>query len=131
MNEGVAEQPDHSLRCGGLLECFFSVNELDRKVCELLTSERHPCTVEQVADAVDRDRSTAYRSLRRLVEAGVVCRRQIDYNGGYYHVFEPVDTEEVVDSLHRHLNDWYGEVERMIGEFERRHAEQSRQTVDD
>ncbi len=131
MNEGVAEQPNHSLRCEGLLECFFGVNELDREVYELLTSERHPCTAEQVADGVDRDRSTAYRSLRRLVEAGVVRRRQIDYDGGYYHVFEPVDTEEVVDSLHRRLNDWYGEVERMIGEFKRRQAGQSRQAVDD
>ncbi|QZX99158.1 helix-turn-helix domain-containing protein [Halobaculum rubrum] len=132
MNVPVAEQLDRSMQCEGVLECFFGVTELDRTVYELLTAEGHPFTVEQVAEAVDRERSTAYRSLRRLVDAGVVRRRQINYDdGGYYHVFEPVDADEVVDSLQHDLNDWYGRIDGLIGEFERRHGTNSARTADD
>mgnify|MGYP006275588373 FL=1 len=120
------------MQCEGLLECFFGVTELDRTVYELLTAEDHPFTVEQVAEAVNRERSTAYRSLRRLVDAGVVNRRQINYDdGGYYHVFEPVDTDDVVDSLQHDLNDWYGRIDGLIGEFEQQHGERTLQTADD
>lgn len=132
MNVPVAEQLDQPMQCEGLLECFFGVTELDRTVYELLTAEDHPFTVEQVAGAVDRERSTAYRSLRRLVDAGVVRRRQIDYDdGGYYHVFEPVDADEVVDSLQHDLNDWYGTFDGLIGEFEQSHGKKPARTADD
>jgi len=132
MNVPVAEQLDRPMQCEGLLECFFGVTGLDRTVYELLTAEGHPFTVEQVAEAVDRERSTAYRSLRRLVDAGLIRRRQINYDdGGYYHVFEPVDADELVDSLQHDLNDWYGTIDGLIGEFERSHGKEPARTADD
>ena len=132
MNVPVAEQLDRPMQCEGLLECFFGVTGLDRTVYELLTAEGHPFTVEQVAEAVERERSTAYRSLRRLVDAGLIRRRQInDDDGGYYHVFEPVDADEVVDSIQHDLNDWYGTIVGLIGEFERSHGKESARTADD
>ncbi|MFC6784483.1 helix-turn-helix domain-containing protein [Halobaculum halobium] len=131
MTTSISEQLEQPMQCEGLLRCVFGVSELDREVYEVLTTEGHPCTVEQVADTIDSDRSTAYRSLRRLVDVGAVSRRPVSYNdGGCYHVFEPVDADELVDSLHQYLDEWYRRIDGLIVEFEQRHSSKSRQAAD-
>ena len=106
------------LECEGLLECFYGLKELDRVVFDELASAEEPLTVDEVADRVDRERSTAYRSVRRLVDAGFVEREQINYDqGGYYHVFTLTDPDEVADELNRMLNDWYAKMGQLIDQY--------------
>jgi predicted transcriptional regulator len=112
------EQLRSDMACEGLLECFHGLKDLDRQVFQVLTDSDTALTVDEIAERVDRERSTAYRSVRRLVEAGFVRKEQINYDhGGYYHVFVPVDADEVADDLQRMLNDWYAKMGNLIGEF--------------
>jgi predicted transcriptional regulator len=71
-----------------------------------------------VAEAIDRERSTAYRSIQRLLNTGFVRKEQVNYDqGGYYHVYQPTDPDEVADDMQRLLNDWYAKMGQLIGEF--------------
>ncbi len=118
MPDSMSEMLQRDMSCEGLLECFHGLTDLDRQVFEVLTGGDEPLTVDEVADAVDRERSTAYRSIRRLVEAGFVRTEQVNYEqGGYYHVFEPVDADEVAGDLQRMLNDWYAKMGQLLAEF--------------
>jgi predicted transcriptional regulator len=124
MPDSMSDQLRRDMSCEGLLECFHGLTELDRRVFETLADSETAMTVDEIADAVDRERSTAYRSVRRLVEAGFVRKEQENYDhGGYYHVFAPVDADEVAADLQRMLNDWYAKMGALIGEF--------RETYDD
>jgi predicted transcriptional regulator len=118
MPDSMSEQLRRDMTCEGLLECFHGLKNLDRRVFEVLTGSDAPMTVDEVAEAVDRERSTAYRSIQRLVDAGFVRKEQVNYDhGGYYHVFEPVDADEVADNLQRMLNDWYAKMGQLLVEF--------------
>jgi predicted transcriptional regulator len=118
MPDSMSEMLQRDMSCEGLLECFHGLTDLDRQVFEVLTGGDEPLTVDEVADAVDRERSTAYRSIQRLVEAGFVRTERVNYEqGGYYHVFEPVDADEVADDLQRMLNDWYAKMGQPLAEF--------------
>lgn len=104
--------------CERLLDCFHGLKDLDRRVYDVLAESDTAMTVDDIADVVDRERSTAYRSVKRLVDAGVVEREQINYDeGGYYHVFEPRPTDEVADEMQATLNEFYAEMGTLIGEF--------------
>ena len=106
------------MECEGLLECLYGLTELDREVFGALVESETALTVDQVAETVDRERSTAYRSVRRLVDTGLVEREQINYDdGGYYHVFSPVDGEEAAGEFQRLLNEWYAQMGGLIAEF--------------
>ena len=131
MPESIRDYLERDMACEGLLECFHGLTGLDREVFGQLVSAGGPLTVDEVAAAVDRERSTAYRSIERLREAGFVERDQVNYDhGGYYHVFEPADADEVATDMQRLLNDWYAEMGRLIGEFREKYADQGQAGVD-
>ncbi|MFB6211542.1 MAG: helix-turn-helix domain-containing protein [Halobacteriales archaeon] len=112
------------MECEGLLECFYGLKDLDRRVFEVMAESETPLTVDEVADAVDRERSTAYRSIQRLMKAGFVQKEQVNYDdGGYYHVYRLVDATDVSNDLQRMLNDWYAKMGQLIGEFEDKYAD--------
>ena len=106
------------IECEGLLECFYGLKELDLVVFDELAEAEEALTVDEVAERVDRERSTAYRSVRRLVDTGFVEREQINYDqGGYYHVFTLTDPDDVADELNRMLNDWYAKLGQLIDQY--------------
>jgi predicted transcriptional regulator len=118
MPDSMSDYLQQDMECEGLLECFHGLKALDRQVFGVLADSESPMTVDDVAAAVDRERSTAYRSVQRLLDAGFVRKEQVNYDhGGYYHVFEPVEADEVADDLQRMLNDWYAKMGQLIGEF--------------
>ncbi|UHH25206.1 helix-turn-helix domain-containing protein [Halobacterium noricense] len=111
------------IECEALLECFHGLRDLDRRVFGLLVETGEPLTVDELSDRIDRERSTAYRSVQRLMDAGLVEKRQVNYDhGGYYHVYEPADPDEIADEMQRMLNDWYAKMGQLIGEFRGEYA---------
>jgi predicted transcriptional regulator len=125
MPESMSEYLGRDMECEGLLECIHGLKQLDRRVFTVLTEHEEPLTVDEVAAEVDRERSTAYRSVQRLVDSGFVQREQVNYDhGGYYHVFRPTDPDEVADEMQRMLNDWYAKMGQLIGEFRDTYSQQ-------
>lgn len=118
MANSMSELLRQDMTCDGLLECFHGLKELDKDVFRLLTESDEPLTVDDVAERIDRERSTAYRSVQRLMQTGFVQKTQINYDqGGYYHVYRPTDSDEIADEMQRLLNEWYAKMGQLIGEF--------------
>jgi predicted transcriptional regulator len=121
----MSEQLRQDMECEGLLECFHGLKQLDRECFQALVDAEEPLTVDEVADAVERERSTAYRAVQRLLKAGFIQKEQINYDqGGYYHVYRPTDPSKVADDMQRLLNDWYAKMGQLIGEFENKYQQQ-------
>jgi predicted transcriptional regulator len=115
----MSEQLQRDMACEGLLECFHGLKQLDRQVFQELVRAESPLTIDEIGDAVDRERSTAYRAVQRLLQAGFIQKEQVNYDqGGYYHVYRPTDPEKVADDMQRMLNDWYAKMGQLIREFE-------------
>jgi predicted transcriptional regulator len=124
MPDSVSDQLTQDLTCESLLECFHGLTPLDRAAFEVLVRADGPLTVDELAEAVDRERSTAYRSVRRLCDAGFVRNEQVNYaDGGYYHVFEPVAADVAADRMQRLLNDWYAKVGQLIEQYRGTYAD--------
>jgi predicted transcriptional regulator len=118
MPDSMAENLRADMECEGLLECFHGLTALDQDCFSVVVESEAPLTIDEIADEVDRERSTVYRSLQRLLQAGFVQKEQINYEqGGYYHVFRPTDPDVVADEMQRMLNDWYAKMGQLIGEF--------------
>jgi predicted transcriptional regulator len=115
----MSEQLQQDMECEGLLECFHGLKQLDRECFQALVGSEDPLTVDEIAEAVDRERSTAYRAVQRLLQTGFIQKEQINYDqGGYYHVFYPTDPSNIADDMQRMLNDWYAKMGQLIQEFE-------------
>jgi len=125
MPDSMSEQLQQDMECEGLLECFHGLKQLDREVFQALVNTEEPLTVDEIGERVDRERSTAYRSVQRLQQAGFIQKEQINYDqGGYYHVFRPTDPSNIADNMQRMLNDWYAKMGQLIQEFETKYEDQ-------
>jgi predicted transcriptional regulator len=124
MPDSMVEYLRQDMECEGLLECLHGLKKLDRDCYRVLVEGGEPLTVDDVAEEVDRERSTTYRAIQRLMQAGLVQKKQINYdNGGYCHVYHPTDANEIADDMRRTLNDWYAKMGQLISEFEDKYDE--------
>jgi predicted transcriptional regulator len=120
----MSEQLQRDMECEGLLECFHGLKQLDRDCFEALVEAEEPLTVDEIADTVDRERSTAYRAVQRLLQTGFIRKEQVNYDhGGYYHVYEPTDPSQITEEMQRMLNDWYAKMGQLIQEFETKYEQ--------
>jgi predicted transcriptional regulator len=124
MPDSMSEQLQQDMVCEGLLECFHGLKQLDRDCFAALVETEEPLTVDEIAEAVDRERSTAYRAVQRLLQTGFIQKEQVNYEqGGYYHVYSPTDPSQIADDMQRMLNDWYAKMGQLIQEFENKYED--------
>ncbi|NHX37554.1 MULTISPECIES: helix-turn-helix domain-containing protein [Halolamina] len=119
MTTSVREDLERDMECIDLLGCIHGLNRRDQKVFQVLQQAEGQLTVDDVADRLDCDRTTAHRSVSRLLEASVIAQEQVNYDqGGYYYVYRPRTPEEVAHEMQRLLNDWYATIGQLIQDFE-------------
>lgn len=126
MTDSMADYLRRDMQCEGLLECVHGLKDLDRECYRVLVKTGEPLDVDEVSEEVDRERSTVYRSIQRLMRAGFVRKEQVNYDeGGYYYVYYPADVEEVTEEMRRMLNEWYATMGQLIHEFENKYSEEA------
>ncbi|QZA87715.1 BlaI/MecI/CopY family transcriptional regulator [Salinarchaeum sp. IM2453] len=129
MSSSMADHLNQDMQCEGLLQCLHGLRELDKEVYKTLVDAKNPLTVDEIASEVERERSTAYRAVQRLLNAGFIQKEQVNYeDGGYYHVYRPADPDQVAEDMRRILNDWYAKMGQLIQEFQNKYSQQQTST---
>jgi len=130
MAESMAEYLQQDMECEGLLECIHGLKELDRRCYRVVVESEEPLTIDEIADSIDRERSTAYRSIQRLLQTGFIQKEQVNYDqGGYYHVYRPTNPDQVTNDMQRMLNEWYAKMGQLIQEFEDKYDPKTEQAI--
>jgi len=71
--------------------------------------------VEYLAETLQKDESTVYKSLRNLMDKGLVRREyRILKGGGYKYLYYPVEFEEFKRIAIRTLEEWLKNFDEMI-----------------
>lgn len=89
-----------------LLCCAFGLRNSELDVYfELISGSKN---VEQIAERINRDRSTVQRVLNKLHSKGLVMRDTHKIQrGGYYYEYSAEDTEVVRNQILAQLEEWY------------------------
>jgi predicted transcriptional regulator len=118
MAESLTDELNREVTCEGVFECLFGLGGVDRACFEHLLVADRPQTVDQLALAVDRDRTTAYRAVNRLVRFGLVRKeKEGAADGGYRHRYAVREPNVVATHLQNRLNDVYAELDVRIDAF--------------
>ena len=72
-------------------------------------------TVKELAEDINRDRSTVQRILKKLLEKNLVTKEthHID-RGGHFFEYKAVSTKEVRKEILKQLDDWYESTRRFL-----------------
>ncbi len=108
---------------------LYDLSTLELDLVFILIKNKKSMTLEELAKKVDRDKSTVFRSLQKLVNLGI-CNKETKTlkEGGYYHVYGAIDIEsfkmetekrvkELEDSFHRLLRKFEEDIGKAISSF--------------
>jgi predicted transcriptional regulator len=100
---------------------LYDLSPLDLDILFMLISKKNeePLTLDEVSKVTDRDRSTTFRSLQKLVTLGL-CMKETKTikEGGYYHVYSIVDMETFKIETERRVRDLQRSLDRLLKKFE-------------
>ena len=100
---------------------LYDLSPLDLDILFMLISKKNeePMTLDEVSKVTDRDRSTTFRSLQKLVTLGL-CMKETKTlkEGGYYHVYSIVDMETFKVETERRVRDLQRSLDRLLKKFE-------------
>jgi predicted transcriptional regulator len=118
MASSIHEMLRANCKCDDVAKCVLGLKNLDLLAYKKLF-ERGPMTAEELGDLLQRERSTAYRSLQNLIAVGLVYRetRSIQI-GGYYYEYVAIPPVQFKQMLKQNINDWYHKMNRLLDDFE-------------
>ncbi|MFO8110104.1 MAG: helix-turn-helix domain-containing protein [Thermoplasmata archaeon] len=100
--------------CHTVLEYLYNLPDIDKKIFTFL-SKGGEYRANEVAKNVDRDQSTAYRSLERLVDCGMVYKEKHNIrNGGYYFLYSSRPMDLIKEEALECLDMWYEKMKNSI-----------------
>jgi predicted transcriptional regulator len=100
---------------------LYDLSPLDLEILFMLISKKNdePMTLDLISKEADRDRSTTFRSLQKLVGLGLCIKdTKTIKEGGYYHVYSVVDMKTFKMETERRVRDLQKGLERLLKKFE-------------
>lgn len=121
--DSIADNLRADMECEDVLPCLYGLTETDVRVFEILAKQGDGMEIDTIAEIVERDRGTVFRSLKRLRKHGFVSKEQVNYeSGGYYHVYHVRNSEAIVREMQESLNQVYANADRLVGQFREKYS---------
>jgi predicted transcriptional regulator len=110
-------KPDFSpekIECDNVLECLYNLSKLDNRILNILEKgEEYRC--DDLAEELDRDQSTVYRALEKLVSCGMIYKEKKSIRkGGYYFLYSARPKDKIKEEALKCLEDWYTQMKKSI-----------------
>ena len=114
MSKLMIKTPCTTFTLESIMCCIFGIKTFDVMVYFTLLNNG-ALRVNDIAELLNRDRSTIQRSVQSLVNAGLVRRKQINLKeGGYYYIYEAIPFSEVKNIIKDTMEKWCSEVKEWI-----------------
>jgi len=119
MASSIHEMLRANCKCDDVAKCVLGLKNLDLLAYKKLF-EQGPMTAEKLGELLQRERSTAYRSLQNLIAVGLVYRetRSIQI-GGYYYEYVAISPQQFKQMLKHNITDWYNKMNKLLDDFEK------------
>jgi len=114
MVDSIHEMIRASFRCEDMVKCVLGLKSLDIEAYKVLLMHG-PLTTDRLGKILNRERSTAYRSLQNLITCGVVYRetRSLE-SGGCYHEYVAIEPWEMKQMVKKNVDEWYFQMNGLI-----------------
>ncbi len=104
--------------CGDLLECLFDLTNTDISVF-LALNDSKPLDLDSVAGIIGKNRSTAYRSLQKLVCMGLAVKETENISeGGYFHTYTRVGNDSIRNMILSRTRDLSGRISEIVNSLD-------------
>lgn len=103
-----------TLTCHDLVKCIFNLNQTEVNILRSLPVDE-PMTPHEMAEVMEKDRSTVYRGLEKLVSLGLAYKeRKGGESRGFSNVYSRVPEKELFRKAEKSLDECYDKIKRIL-----------------
>ncbi len=105
-----------SIEVEEIIRCSFQLSKTDYEVLvKLMDSEK---STKELAEEMELDRSTVHKSVSKLLDQGLVRRRQYNIkSGGYRYVYTAKDREEIKKKVRSLIENWSSSAKKAVKDW--------------
>jgi len=106
-------------KCEDIAKCILGLKNVDIDTYKALVT-KGPMTAEKLGEVLDRERSTAYRSLQNLITCGLVYRetRTIS-SGGYYYEYIALEPSKMKEMIKLNIDEWHNKMKKLAEDIDK------------
>jgi predicted transcriptional regulator len=98
---------------------LYDLSPLDLDLLFTLIKNKKAMTLEELSTVADRDKSTTFRSLQKLVALGICVKEtKTIKEGGYYHVYSAIDVKSFKIQTENKVKELEASFHRILRKFE-------------
>ena len=98
---------------------LYDLSPLDLDLLFTLIKHKKPMTLEELSTKADRDKSTTFRSLQKLVGLGICIKETKTLKeGGYYHIYSAIDNKTFKMETEKKVKELEASFHRLLRKFE-------------
>jgi predicted transcriptional regulator len=107
MPRSIPEMIRGDFKCDDIAKCILGLKTIDIDSYKVLAI-KGPMTAERLGELLNRERSTAYRSLQNLMTCGLIHREtRTIKDGGYYYEYKALEPARLKDMVQVNIDQWY------------------------
>jgi predicted transcriptional regulator len=98
---------------------LYDLSSLDLDLLLIMVKNKQPLALDELSKKVDRDKSTVFRSLQKLVGLGICMKEtRTVKEGGYYHLYSAIDMEAFRAETEKRVKELEQSIHRLLRKFE-------------
>lgn len=119
MPRSIPEMIRGDFKCDDIAKCILGLKNIDLDAYKILIA-KGPMTAERLGEFLNRERSTAYRSLQNLMVCGLVHRETRTISaGGYYYEYVALDPQRMKDMVQGNIDAWYNKMKLLVADIDK------------
>lgn len=119
MPRSIPEMIRGEFKCEDIAKCILGLKNIDIEAYKVLVSNG-PMTAERLGELLNRERSTAYRSLQSLMTCGLAHREtKTISSGGYYYEYVALPPPRMKDMVQGNIDAWYNKMKRLVADIDK------------
>ncbi|MCZ7399161.1 MAG: TrmB family transcriptional regulator [Candidatus Methanoperedens sp.] len=119
MPRSIPEMIRGDFKCEDIAKCILGLKNIDIDAYKMLVT-KGPMTAEHLGELLNRERSTAYRSLQSLMVCGLVYRETKTISeGGYYYEYIALDPCKMKEKVAGNIYEWYNKMKKLVGDIDK------------
>jgi predicted transcriptional regulator len=98
---------------------LYDLSPLDLDLLFILIKNKKAMTLEELSSVADRDKSTTFRSLQKLVGLSICVKEtKTIKEGGYYHIYSAIDIKSFKIQTENKVKELEASFHRILRKFE-------------
>ena len=119
MPRSIPEMIRGDFKCDDIAKCILGLKNIDIDSYKVLAA-KGPMTAERLGELLNRERSTAYRSLQSLMSCGLVHRETRTISeGGYYYDYIALEPGRLKEMVEGNIDEWYNKMKKIVANIDK------------